>query len=143
MLAVIRGRMLRFLTVMAVVVGLCAVGAGQAGPLGPTGVARADGVEYLQVPSAAMGRDIPVAFLAGGPHRGEGLVSAPDPADRPALALARALLAVQAPDLPEGGIMHGGPAQSWMAAAQALGAAMVPDTTPRAADAVSTSSASG
>lgn len=68
MLAVIRGRMLRFLTVMAVVVGLCAVGAGQAGPLGPTGVARADGVEYLQVPSAAMGRDIPVAFLAGGPH---------------------------------------------------------------------------
>ena len=30
--------------------------------------ARADGVEYLQVPSAAMGRDIPVAFQAGGPH---------------------------------------------------------------------------
>ena len=26
------------------------------------------GVEYLMVPSAAMGRDIPVAFLAGGPH---------------------------------------------------------------------------
>jgi S-formylglutathione hydrolase FrmB len=25
-------------------------------------------VEYLTVPSAAMGRDIPVAFLAGGPH---------------------------------------------------------------------------
>jgi hypothetical protein len=25
-------------------------------------------VEYLMVPSAAMGRDIPVAFLAGGPH---------------------------------------------------------------------------
>jgi S-formylglutathione hydrolase FrmB len=25
-------------------------------------------IEYLQVPSAAMGRDIPVAFLAGGPH---------------------------------------------------------------------------
>jgi S-formylglutathione hydrolase FrmB len=25
-------------------------------------------VEYLQVPSAAMGRDIPVAFQAGGPH---------------------------------------------------------------------------
>lgn len=32
------------------------------------GVAHADGVEYLQVPSAAMGRDIPVAFQAGGPH---------------------------------------------------------------------------
>jgi S-formylglutathione hydrolase FrmB len=31
-------------------------------------VARAEGVEYLMVPSAAMGRDIPVAFQAGGPH---------------------------------------------------------------------------
>jgi S-formylglutathione hydrolase FrmB len=30
--------------------------------------ARADGVEMLMVPSAAMGRDIPVAFLGGGPH---------------------------------------------------------------------------
>jgi len=30
--------------------------------------ARADTVEYLQVPSAAMGRDIPVAFQFGGPH---------------------------------------------------------------------------
>ncbi|MGW0162773.1 alpha/beta hydrolase-fold protein [Mycobacterium sp. NPDC003323] len=30
--------------------------------------AEADGVEYLMVPSAAMGRDIPVAFQAGGPH---------------------------------------------------------------------------
>ncbi len=30
--------------------------------------ARADAVEYLMVPSAAMGRDIPVAFMAGGPH---------------------------------------------------------------------------
>ena len=29
--------------------------------------ANAD-VEYLMVPSAAMGRDIPVAFQAGGPH---------------------------------------------------------------------------
>ena len=35
---------------------------------GVPGVARADGVEYLQVPSASMGRDIPVAFQAGGPH---------------------------------------------------------------------------
>jgi S-formylglutathione hydrolase FrmB len=32
-------------------------------------VAKADSpVEYLMVPSAAMGRDIPVAFRAGGPH---------------------------------------------------------------------------
>ena len=32
-------------------------------------VAGADpAVEYLSVPSAAMGRDIPIAFLAGGPH---------------------------------------------------------------------------
>ncbi len=30
--------------------------------------AKADGVEYLMVPSGAMGRDIPVAFQAGGPH---------------------------------------------------------------------------
>src|SRR5271170_5759128 len=30
--------------------------------------ARADGVESLMVPSAAMGRDIPVAFMGGGPH---------------------------------------------------------------------------
>ena len=30
--------------------------------------ARAAGYESLMVPSAAMGRDIPVAFLAGGPH---------------------------------------------------------------------------
>jgi len=30
--------------------------------------AKAAGVETLMVPSAAMGRDIPVAFLAGGPH---------------------------------------------------------------------------
>ncbi|MET0896275.1 MAG: alpha/beta hydrolase family protein [Mycobacterium sp.] len=32
------------------------------------GTAHADGVEYLQVPSAAMGRAIPVAFQGGGPH---------------------------------------------------------------------------
>src|SRR5699024_2079085 len=30
--------------------------------------ARADGVEQLMVPSAAMGRDIPVSFQGGGPH---------------------------------------------------------------------------
>jgi S-formylglutathione hydrolase FrmB len=33
-----------------------------------TGAAKAAGVENLMVPSAAMGRDIPVTFLAGGPH---------------------------------------------------------------------------
>lgn len=31
-------------------------------------VAKADGIEMLMVPSAAMGRDIPVAFQGGGPH---------------------------------------------------------------------------
>src|SRR5258705_498380 len=31
-------------------------------------IARAAAVEYLMVPSAAMGRDIPVAFQGGGPH---------------------------------------------------------------------------
>lgn len=35
-------------------------------PTAPT--AAAAGVEYLMVPSAAMGRDIPVAFQGGGPH---------------------------------------------------------------------------
>src|SRR5246500_2476139 len=33
-----------------------------------SGSARAAGYETLMVPSGAMGRDIPVAFLAGGPH---------------------------------------------------------------------------
>jgi S-formylglutathione hydrolase FrmB len=36
--------------------------------VGPPATATAAGVEYLMVPSAAMGRDIPVAFLGGGPH---------------------------------------------------------------------------
>src|SRR5271166_6157787 len=35
---------------------------------GSTGTTKAANVESLMVPSAAMGRDIPVAFLAGGPH---------------------------------------------------------------------------
>ncbi|MBV8790339.1 MAG: esterase family protein [Mycobacterium sp.] len=35
---------------------------------GSAGKARAAGFESLMVPSAAMGRDIPVAFMAGGPH---------------------------------------------------------------------------
>lgn len=37
-------------------------------PAAVTGAAPAAGYESLMVPSAAMGRDIPVAFLAGGPH---------------------------------------------------------------------------
>lgn len=37
-------------------------------PAAVTGAARAAGYESLMVPSAAMGRNIPVAFLAGGPH---------------------------------------------------------------------------
>jgi S-formylglutathione hydrolase FrmB len=35
---------------------------------GTSVAAKAADVEYLMVPSGAMGRDIPVAFLAGGPH---------------------------------------------------------------------------
>src|SRR6201987_3365783 len=35
---------------------------------GSTGTTRAAGFESLLVPSPSMGRDIPVAFLAGGPH---------------------------------------------------------------------------
>lgn len=48
--------------------GLFAVilGFGLLGAVPPA--AKAAGVETLMVPSAAMGRDIPVAFLAGGPH---------------------------------------------------------------------------
>src|ERR1700689_1820837 len=36
--------------------------------ISPPGWARAAAVENLMVPSAAMGRDIPVTFMAGGPH---------------------------------------------------------------------------
>src|ERR1700731_3536073 len=35
---------------------------------GPTGTTEAANFESLMVPSASMGRDIPVAFMAGGPH---------------------------------------------------------------------------
>ena len=48
---------------------------------GSTGVARAAAFESLLVPSPAMGRDIPVAFLAGGPHAAyllDGFNAAPD-----------------------------------------------------------------
>jgi len=36
--------------------------------LGSTQAKAAPAVEFLMIPSAAMGRDIPVAFLSGGPH---------------------------------------------------------------------------
>ena len=49
-------------TVLAAIVGFALWIA----PMG-SGTARAD-VEVVMVPSAAMGRDIPVTFLAGGPH---------------------------------------------------------------------------
>ena len=39
-----------------------------AATVGCTPMAKAAGMESLMVPSAAMGRDIPVAFLSGGPH---------------------------------------------------------------------------
>lgn len=52
-------KMLRALGATVVALGMWA---GTAGP------AHADGVEQLMVPSAAMGRDIPVSFMAGGPH---------------------------------------------------------------------------
>ena len=56
--------LLRMFCVAALSVGLCGVAATP----GITGKARAAGYESLMVPSAAMGRDIPVAFLGGGPH---------------------------------------------------------------------------
>jgi S-formylglutathione hydrolase FrmB len=54
--------LLRVVFAAALAVGLGAIGT-VAGPR-----AHAVGYETLLVPSAAMGRDIPVAFLAGGPH---------------------------------------------------------------------------
>jgi S-formylglutathione hydrolase FrmB len=55
---------LRVLCVAALSVGL----GGVTVMAGSTGKARAAGFETLMVPSGAMGRDIPVAFMAGGPH---------------------------------------------------------------------------
>jgi S-formylglutathione hydrolase FrmB len=46
-------------TALAAIVGLC---------LWTAANAKAAAVETLMVPSAAMGRDIPVAFQGGGPH---------------------------------------------------------------------------
>ena len=53
-----RGLMLRMILTVMIAAGVWA---------GTTN-ARAADVEYLMVPSGAMGRDIPVAFMAGGPH---------------------------------------------------------------------------
>ena len=59
-----RTRALRVFLVAALAIGL----SGALLTAGSSGRARAAGYENLMVPSAAMGRDIPVAFLAGGPH---------------------------------------------------------------------------
>jgi len=53
---------MRVLCVAALSVGIAGVGVTAAG------TAKAAGFESLMVPSGAMGRDIPVAFMAGGPH---------------------------------------------------------------------------
>lgn len=50
-------------TLLATILGFCL----WAVPM-ISGTARADAFETLMVPSAAMGRDIPVAFMAGGQH---------------------------------------------------------------------------
>lgn len=65
-MTVVRGvpALLRAFYFAALAVGLAFV----APAVGAVGKARAAGYESLMVPSAAMGRDIPVAFLAGGPH---------------------------------------------------------------------------
>lgn len=65
-MTVVRGvpALLRAFCFAALAVGLVFVSPAA----GTAGKARAAGYESLMVPSAAMGRDIPVAFLAGGPH---------------------------------------------------------------------------
>jgi S-formylglutathione hydrolase FrmB len=68
-MTVVRGlsALLRLFCIAALTVGLVGVTAVLV-LAGAPGKARAAGYESLMVPSAAMGRDIPVAFLAGGPH---------------------------------------------------------------------------
>ncbi len=58
--------LVRLLGVAVLAVAFAGLAAG--GSLGLAGHANAAPYETLMVPSAAMGRDIPVAFLAGGPH---------------------------------------------------------------------------
>lgn len=55
--------LLRATSIVLLVIALCAAVA-----VAAPATSRAGDIEYVQVPSAAMGRDIPVAFMAGGPH---------------------------------------------------------------------------
>src|SRR5271156_2127330 len=67
----------RRLSAIALAVGCLAAGV----IFGATGTTKAAGFESLLVPSPSMGRDIPVAFLAGGPHAAyllDGFNAAPD-----------------------------------------------------------------
>ena len=57
---------MRGLTKLSRIVGAVALALGVAGAVVPS--AAAAGAEMLMVPSAAMGRNIPVAFQGGGPH---------------------------------------------------------------------------
>jgi len=57
---------MRGLTKLSRIVGAVALALGLGGAVVPS--AAAAGAEMLMVPSAAMGRDIPVAFQGGGPH---------------------------------------------------------------------------
>ncbi len=62
---------MRVLSVLLRMIGVAVLSIALGGVTVMTGSAaksRAAGMETLMVPSAAMGRDIPVAFLAGGPH---------------------------------------------------------------------------
>ena len=59
-------RLTRMIAVAALAVATMSVAAGPRDLAPPR--PRPQGVEMLMVPSAAMGRDIPVAFQAGGPH---------------------------------------------------------------------------
>ena len=70
-------RVLQLLCLAVLTIGLSGVTAGA----GLVGAAMAANFESLMVPSASMGRDIPVAFLAGGPHAAyllDGFNAAPD-----------------------------------------------------------------
>jgi S-formylglutathione hydrolase FrmB len=69
--------MSRWLSATALTIGWCAATV----ILGPVATTNAASFETLQVPSAAMGRSIPVQFLAGGPHAAyllDGFNAAPD-----------------------------------------------------------------
>ncbi|MCH9732951.1 MAG: esterase family protein [Actinomycetia bacterium] len=59
----------RMIAAAVLAMALWSVGTVSSQPWTPdTPTAHAAGVEYLMVPSGAMGRDIPVAFQGGGPH---------------------------------------------------------------------------